>query len=47
MIVIGRRLYEAKDASVKVELNDSDVLTVSDEDGKPIYILELKTSRRD
>jgi hypothetical protein len=47
MITIHKRLYEAKDPEVTVELNDADVLSVIDSDGKPIYILELKVSRKD
>jgi len=47
LIVVAKTLYEAKGASVTVEINDADVLTVSDTDGTPIHILELKVSRKD
>lgn len=47
MIVIGKTLYESKDATVKVDINEANVLTVSDLEGTPLYILELKQSRKD
>lgn len=47
MIGVSRKLYEAKDPIVTVEINDESVLTITDNDGKPVYILELKVVRRD
>jgi hypothetical protein len=45
--MVNKTLYEAKEPSVKVDINDADVLTVLDLEGTPIYILELKVTRKD
>jgi len=46
MILVKKALYEAKDPSVHYNINDADVLTITDLEDQPIYILELKVSRK-